>query len=39
LLDRAVLKTIQNGGEVYVLDNVDLLQNNDQAIIAALYRF
>ena len=39
LLDQAALITIQNGGEVYVMDDVDLVHRNDHALVAALYRF
>jgi hypothetical protein len=39
LTEKAALITIQNGGEVYVMDDVDLLHNNGHALAAALYRF
>jgi len=39
LTDKAALITIQNGGEVYILDDVDLLHKNDHVIGAALFRF
>jgi len=41
LIDKAALLTLRNGGEVYLLDDVNLLPvpDDDRAGIAALYRF
>lgn len=39
LTDKVALITIQNGGEAYVMDDVNLLHNNDHVLVAALYRF
>ncbi len=41
LVDQAIVLTLRNGGEVYMLDSVDLLPqpDDDNAGVAALYRF
>lgn len=41
LVDQAILLTLRNGGEVYLMDTVDLLPqpDDDNAGVAALYRF
>lgn len=39
LIDQAALLTLRNGGEVYVLEEVDLLENREPVMITALYRF
>jgi hypothetical protein len=41
LVDQAIVLTLRNGGEVYVMESVDLLPqpDDDNAGVAALYRF
>lgn len=39
LIDQAALLTLRNGGEVYVLEAVDLLENREPVMMTALYRF
>lgn len=41
LVDKAILLTLRNGGEVYMLEDVNLLPqpDDDHAGVAALYRF
>lgn len=39
LVDRVALLTLRYGGEVYVLDEVDLLEYGDPVKVTALYRF
>jgi hypothetical protein len=39
LIDQAALLTLRNGGEVYVLDEVDLLADKEPVSITALFRF
>ncbi|OGX87151.1 hypothetical protein BEN47_11780 [Hymenobacter lapidarius] len=39
LIDQAALLTLRHGGEVYALEEVNLLDNQQPVTIAALYRF
>ncbi|MES2733411.1 MAG: hypothetical protein V4714_16820 [Bacteroidota bacterium] len=38
LLNKLALLTIQNGGEAYLMDDVDLVHTNGSVLVAALYR-
>ncbi|WP_020607686.1 hypothetical protein [Spirosoma spitsbergense] len=39
LIDNLALYTLRNGGEVYVLDEIDLLPNQQDVMATALFRF
>ena len=39
LIDSLALHTLRNGGEVYVLDEIDLLPNQQDVMATALFRF
>ncbi|MBC7922329.1 MAG: hypothetical protein H7Z75_14700 [Ferruginibacter sp.] len=39
LIERATIKTLQNGGEAYLVDDADLTGRHAHALVAALFRF
>jgi len=39
LIDRAALLTLRNGGEVYVMEDVNLLANEQPVMVSAMFRY